>query len=167
MAGWQRAPQTVVVLGPVFGNGDEVVAATQGRPAMTVVRSPDDFMGLLAGQDVVITSAGRTLYECAALGKPVITVPTIAHEAVTAAEFSRLTGSPDIGQWDTVSGPARLLAAMETYWRSPRLRHGVGQAGCQLVDGMGLQRVVSVLEKSARRLHGSGSAAGPEGCWQP
>ncbi len=166
-AGWEGTLQILVVLGPAFGKDDEVAAAVKDRPWMTVVRNPPDFLGLLARQDLVITSAGRTLYECAALGRPVITVATIAHEALTAAEFSRLTASIDIGEWDPANGPTRLLTALEAYRKGADLRLRVHRAGRRLVDGLGLQRVVAILETLLERSAGPGSLAGPKGSGLP
>lgn len=134
-----------IVLGPLFTERAKVRNMTKAISLMKVYDSPDDFMGLLGRQDIVITAAGRTLYECAFLGKPVITVPSIEHEETTAREYSSITGSTDIGLWEDSVSPGKLLGALKAYCDKTSLRKVVSEKSRGLIDGRGLGRVLEII----------------------
>jgi spore coat polysaccharide biosynthesis predicted glycosyltransferase SpsG len=134
-----------VVLGPLFTDHVNVSSIAKTRSSLVIHDSPGNFIDLLNAQDVVITAAGRTLYECAFLGKPVITVPSIEHEEITAREYSALTGSADVGSWEDAASPGKLLDALEAYNNDSGLRNRVSAKSRDLVDGRGLKRVLQII----------------------
>ena len=103
-------------------------------------------MGILSQQDIVITSAGRTLYECAYQGRPGIVVPSIEHEGKTSAEYSRLTGGFDVKLWRDEESPNIILQSLREYTRDVSRRKAVFRASRKLVDGKGLKRVLSIVD---------------------
>lgn len=134
-----------IVLGPLFTEKDEIRQAVGERKCMFVHDNPAHFLRLLSRQDLVITAAGRTLYECAFFGKTVITVPSIEHEAITSREYAILTGSIDIGLWKDGKSPAQLAEALELYQSNPVIRQRIYEKSRQLVDGQGLNRVLEII----------------------
>ncbi len=86
-------PYTInVVLGPAFTDRGAVREIAGTKRSVTIYENPANFLELLSRQDIVISAAGRTLYECAYFGRPVIIVPSIEHEVLTAAEYEILSG---------------------------------------------------------------------------
>lgn len=134
-----------VVLGPLFTEQEQIRQAVHSRAFIHVYNNPPDFIRLLCRQDLVITAAGRTLYESAFFGKPVITVPSIEHEAITSREYACLTGSIDIGLWHDKESPARLAKAIDTYQSDPGISGQVYEKSRSLVDGCGLRRVLEII----------------------
>lgn len=134
-----------VVLGPLFTEHRAVRTVTDSRASVHVYENPPDFLELLSRQDVVVTAAGRTLYECAFLGKSVITVPSIEHEETISREYSNLTGSIDIGQWKDGESPKRLAEALNLYESDTGIRQSIFEKSRSLVDGIGLKRVLEII----------------------
>lgn len=143
---WKYFLYTIrVVLGPAFVNISSIERPSAKDSRIQILQNPAEFHYLLSSQDIVITSAGRTLYECACLGRPVIVVPSIEHEAITAESFSKLTGNPSVGFWQDTLSPDTLRRNLDSYLDyQERLR--VSERSCRLVDGKGLERVISLIE---------------------
>ncbi|GAX62915.1 spore coat polysaccharide biosynthesis protein, predicted glycosyltransferase [Candidatus Scalindua japonica] len=133
-----------VVMGPAFTDEEQVSNLTVNFKNIKIYKNPDNFIELLSQQDVVITAAGRTLYECAGLGRPLIVVPTIEFEALRSIEYERLTGSFDIGLWD-VSSPEKIMNAMRIYTENKNLRRSIFKTSRRLVDSHGLERILNLL----------------------
>lgn len=134
-----------VVLGPLFTEHEKVRKIADIRLSVKVYENPPDFLQLLSLQDIVITAAGRTLYECAFFGKTVISVPSIEHEEKTSKEYSFLTGSIDIGLWNDCESPARLSEALNFYENDTGIRQSIFKNSRGLVDGFGLKRVLEII----------------------
>lgn len=137
--------ECVVVLGPAFAAVQEIQELVQDDVGFSIERNPTRFMELLAEQDLIVSSAGRTLYECACLGKPVITVPSIAHEEVTAKAFQERASYLNVDRWDDFQSPDRLVEMIGQYRHDAALRIRVGKCGRSIVDGRGLERVLGAL----------------------
>jgi len=139
-----------VVLGPLFNERDDILRmASSTEQRISVYHAPKNFLNLLNEQDIVICSAGRTVYECAYLGKPMILVPSIDHELSTAMEYESLTGCTNIGLWKEADGsPLHLLKALDKYEKSFTLRKSIHDAGRQLVNGEALHTICSIIETS-------------------
>jgi spore coat polysaccharide biosynthesis predicted glycosyltransferase SpsG len=134
-----------VVLGPLFTGHKEIRSLAADFDSITVYDNPAEFLLLMNRQDVVITAGGRTLYECAFLGKVVITVPSIEHEAITAREYAALTGAFDTGMWTDSGSPARIKNALDLYSGDSTLCNAIREKSRRLVDGKGLSRLAHVL----------------------
>ncbi|MDD5005993.1 MAG: DUF354 domain-containing protein [Candidatus Omnitrophica bacterium] len=134
-----------IILGPSFTGHKEVYDIVKSRRNIKVHKNPLNFLKLLSLQDVVITAAGRTLYECAYLGKPVIIVPSIDHEIVVSAEYAKLTGSFYVGHWDDVISPAKIIKALDYYKNNYSKREPIFKSSRNLVDGSGLKRILAII----------------------
>lgn len=135
-----------VVLGPAFIGHREIYALVASNNSIKIYEDPVDFLKLLSCQDVVICAAGRTLYECAYFGRPVIVVPSIEHEAVISAEYARLTGSFNIGLWDESLSPIKLIKGLNKYNEDYSIRKAVYESSRALVDGHAMERIKALLE---------------------
>ena len=134
-----------VVLGPAFSAHGEIDDLARSHDCITVYKNPLDFLELLSRQDIVITAAGRTLYECAYFGRPVIIVPSIDHETITAKAYAERTGSFNIGLWNDATSPYAIIDRVNSY-RDYLFRKEIFNVSRKLIDGNGLKRVLRAIE---------------------
>lgn len=92
--------------------------------------------------DIVITAGGITLYELAATGTPTIVIPSIRHEEQAAEAFQQHGTVINLGMWGR-EHPHRLSIALRELIQNYELRQQMSQAGQQLIDGKGRQRVIA------------------------
>ncbi|MCU7834978.1 MAG: hypothetical protein KZQ83_06940 [gamma proteobacterium symbiont of Taylorina sp.] len=136
--------QLSIILGPSFEFHDKILDIIKHKDNIDIVVNPDNFIEYISHKDIIITSAGRTLYECAFLGLPSIIVPSITHEETTARVFAEITGSVNLGIWHENS--AELLnKAIEDYCENFKYRSIMSKRGRKVVDGNGLQRVYNLI----------------------
>ena len=96
----------------------------------------------MRGADLVITSAGRTLYEAAATGTPAISLAVNARETGHAHLG---VGNLYLGHHATVSDSA-LKRTVTNLMVDQTLREDLGKQGKQSIDGKGTQRLVHLIE---------------------
>ena len=138
-----------VVLGPAYVGKQRILDLATGQANVRIYENPRNLFKLISVQDVVISAAGRTLYECAYFGRPVAVVPSIKPESISSKEFARCTGSLDIGLWDERKSPGKLKAAIDKYNEDYFLRKSIFQKSRHLVDGFGIKRVTRILKLSS------------------
>ena len=92
--------------------------------------------------DIVVTSAGRTLYEAASVGTPAVSVAANNREQ-SHAHLNR--GNLYMGHHATV-GDDELHGIVEALVDSPDLRRDVGEEGRRSIDGKGTARLVHLIE---------------------
>jgi spore coat polysaccharide biosynthesis predicted glycosyltransferase SpsG len=134
-----------VVLGPAFSDYKQVESACKDVTNIRVHHKPSNFFELLAHQDIIVAAGGRTLYECAYYGKPVVIVPSIEHEAATAAEFEKVVGYKNAGTWNAEETPTFILEAIELFRQNFNKRKGIFDTATKLVDGEGIKRVLPLF----------------------
>jgi spore coat polysaccharide biosynthesis predicted glycosyltransferase SpsG len=134
-----------VVLGPLFTENKKVYEVIGDRPHIRVHENPENFLELLNEQDVIISAGGRTLYECAFLGKPVIIVPSIEHELATARAYAEVTGSQFLPGWEDIRSGEQLLAILDYYAGSYSIRKSIYEASRKMVDGDGMERILELI----------------------
>lgn len=134
-----------VIFGPLFPEDTEksIRNLRSSHSHFEFYRDPSNFLEILSKQDIVICAAGRTLYECAALGRPTIVVPSIEHELVTAENYSHLTRNVNLGIWDEDTG-RKILETIQEY-ENPELREVVFRLGQHLVDGKAYHRIMQII----------------------
>jgi UDP-2,4-diacetamido-2,4,6-trideoxy-beta-L-altropyranose hydrolase len=135
-----------VILGPLFQDKESIYELIKQINVAKIIANPPDLMDIINNQDFVICSAGRTLYECAYLGRPIIIAPTIEHEEVTAAAYSQKTGCINIGIWDERLSPRRLREAVKEYANDLPMRQAISSAGKHIVDKFGNKRVLNIIK---------------------
>ena len=134
-----------IILGPLFCEHVEEIIRNfcHNQPQYEIYRNPSNFLEILSKQDLIMCSAGRTLYECAYLGRPTIVIPSIEHEYVTAENYSRLTGCVNVGIWNKNTGH-KILEAMREY-ENLEFREEMSQLSRQLVDGKAQSRIMEII----------------------
>jgi len=135
-----------IVLGPLFPAEEEkeIRRICLDPSRFRVYRNPPNFLELLAAQDLIICAGGRTLYECAYMGRPVVVVPSIDHEDTTAQIYHQLTTSPNVGLWSNETSH-KIWRAMADY-ESLQRREEVFHLSRNLVDGLAYRRVMNIIK---------------------
>lgn len=134
-----------VALGPTFSEAEIIYDLAAGYPSVRIYENPENFLQILSDQDIVLCAAGRTLCECAYLGRPVITVPSIDHEEVTASRYAELTGCFDIGLWDDANSPEKLNGYLKDYAEDFSWRLTLFAKSRTMIDGFALQRILKLV----------------------
>lgn len=146
IAGHRLSYRLNVVLGPLFTDQPTVYAILENRPNILVHENPTNFIELLNEQDVIITAGGRTLYECAFLGKPVLVVPSIEHELATARAYVEATGSQFLPVWEDPGSGQQLLAIVDYYARNYSVRKSIYASSRKMIDGDGMKRILELID---------------------
>lgn len=136
--------EATVVLGPLFAHEAQARELASPYASVRVVKAPPDFADLMAGADLVLSAGGRTLYELAALGRPVVVLPTIEHEDAAGRAMVHSARFACVGLWKDGLTPTLVREAVECMLPRER-RLETWEAGRALVDGKGLQRIVALL----------------------
>ncbi|WP_419783705.1 glycosyltransferase [Maridesulfovibrio sp.] len=134
-----------IVLGPAFSGHDKIRSIVADDPGIIIYSNPPGFLKLLRDMDIVITAGGGTLYECAWLGRPTITIPSIDHEEPIADGFAQrncaILASPPDSQVNQRILIQRLQMLIDKY----ELRLFMSKQGRLLVDGTGKHRILNAI----------------------
>lgn len=134
-----------VIMGPAFQHYQDIAQLCIGISNVTLYKDPQNFIDILANADIAIIAAGRTLFECSYLGLPVIIIPSIDHESSTANEYSRMTGSVNLGIWKSEETPDKLDKTMELYLNNFDLRKKMSESAKKIIDGQGISRILDII----------------------
>ncbi len=129
-----------VVSGPGF-KSSPAMEALLGRQQVICKSQPKSLAPLFLQHDAVICAGGVSLHEALVAGTPSFVVPQMEHQKLLTLHFqgkgaTRLVGQPGIVD------VAALLSVMAT---SPERLNEMSTQGRQLIDGQGLERIVSFL----------------------
>lgn len=119
-----------------------------------LVRSPSSLHPHLAAADLAIIGGGFTLYEAAATGLPALVLCQATHQESTARRFEEAGSCIHLGMADDPQAIARLGPGLCGLLRDPRLRDRMSRAGCDLVDGRGVERVTRFIQGALDNLDG-------------
>ena len=111
-----------------------------------LIQGNDDMARLMLWSDLAITGGGLTKYETAVTGTPSIIISQVAHQVDLAKEFEKEETALNLGlgtglsEEDIAEAVARLL-------RDDALRAKMSMRGRQLVDGKGIERILSQIPR--------------------
>lgn len=135
-----------VILGPGY-DGDRL----PGRPPanVRVVEAVANMAERMLDAGVVLTSGGRTIFEAAACGRPVIAIcqnyRELTHTHLSAPGVTNLGAYPAAGLGD------RLVKRLMSYSDCPLCMMEDGRRIRETVDGLGIYRVAGIIERELRR----------------
>jgi UDP-2,4-diacetamido-2,4,6-trideoxy-beta-L-altropyranose hydrolase len=137
----------MVVAGAANPHADELrsQAAKSGWRLRTDVTHMQE---LMAWADLAITAAGGTLWELLCMGCPVLSYWRHPVQAQVIADLSRRGVIRDMGSVETFDGERLAHAIEEVASAAAEQRVRMAQAGQQLVDGSGADRVCEALLKN-------------------
>lgn len=128
--------------GPASRYGARLEQAIASHPHR-VVETGDDFVAEMAESDLVLCAGGSMLYELAALGTVAAATAGEDHEAANIAFFAKAGTVIDLGGHRDL-GPTSVDALRPALFDG-EARRAMSRAGQALVDGRGLERVVSLI----------------------
>ncbi|HEY7558920.1 MAG TPA: UDP-2,4-diacetamido-2,4,6-trideoxy-beta-L-altropyranose hydrolase [Candidatus Binatia bacterium] len=141
--------QIRVVAGPANPHIDELNDASAAFPGrLEFLTAVSDMAPLMAWADLAVTAAGSTCWELACLGLPAVSLVIAANQRALAGELGAAGVVINLG-WHAEVSVERLANAVDGLLFSSFRRLRMGQRGRALVDGKGVERVVSVLLKRA------------------
>ncbi|MFC1904273.1 UDP-2,4-diacetamido-2,4,6-trideoxy-beta-L-altropyranose hydrolase [Chloroflexota bacterium] len=121
---------------------DETLKHCQGN--YKLVRVADNLTELMLWADLAITGGGLTKYETAVTGTPSIIIPQVDYLAELVREFEREGTALNLGLADSV-GESDIIKAVERLLKDSALRALMSQRGKKLVDGRGIERIISEI----------------------
>lgn len=128
--------------GPASQYGARLEEAMAAHPHRIVATS-DDFVAEMAEADLVLCAGGSMLYELAALGTVAAATAGEDHEAANIAFFADAGTVIDLGAHGDL-GPS-VTEKLQPVLVDGDARRAMSRAGQALVDGRGLERVVSLI----------------------
>jgi UDP-2,4-diacetamido-2,4,6-trideoxy-beta-L-altropyranose hydrolase len=118
--------------------------SNQGKSVLHIVRSPGDMAKLMAWADVAISAGGSTCWELSFMGLPSIVLLLADNQQGIVAGLQKHGSVINLGWHASLKVEDLRLAVSELlYDEVSRLRMSI--AGRQLVDGLGVDRVVDSL----------------------
>lgn len=127
---------------PFHGIIEQEIA--QAGSAFSVVYNTSDMAGLLRKSVMALCSASATCWEAAFMGVPVIMVILADNQEALAASVEAMKAGTSLGWHDRVSDEA-IVTAVDGLLHDDSRRLAMSNAGRQLIDGNGVNRVIDVL----------------------
>lgn len=108
-----------------------------------VIEGAKDLSAFMTNADLVISAAGTTLYELAAIGVPTIALPIVANQLANVRGVAKLGLAPEAVDinWHA-DDVARLVSQMLSQDQRLRFHHRMHQ----VVDGTGAAKIAAALE---------------------
>jgi UDP-2,4-diacetamido-2,4,6-trideoxy-beta-L-altropyranose hydrolase len=148
---WAQLPESMladtswhIVLGPGYQHEHSLRnALSLFKQPYQLHRAPDGLLPLLQSADLIVSAAGTTLFECAALGLPTLAVILAENQKANAEAFHRAGCVLNLG-WVERLQPEVLEAAWQAI-AATGMRMALQQQGRSLVDGQGAPRVRAAM----------------------
>jgi len=134
-----------VVVGPANSHADEIQASYADHARVTVLRNVTNMAEVLQQADLIVSSAGSTVWECLALGVPLVTMILAENQNDNATYLSEVriattAGScRDEGFLDSLSQQVRVSVT------NPAQAFANADKGRNLIDGKGAFRIIDRL----------------------
>jgi spore coat polysaccharide biosynthesis predicted glycosyltransferase SpsG len=132
----------------ILGIGAEDILPIKG---VTIRRNVKNMALEMHSSDLVITAAGRTVFEAAATGTPVLSIAQNARES-THSHLDIESGVVFLGIGEEISD-LEIKLAIERLIENTALRVELSNKIVQLVDTKGVQRIANHIETLMKELH--------------
>ena len=138
--------EVVVVVGPANPNLEqlELQARSSTRPEIRLAQDVTDMPKLMAWADVAVSVGGSTCWELAFMGLPSLTLLTHDNHRVVVPGLARAGAVQNLG-WITEITEEELTRRVCMVLEDWGLRCSMSVRGRELVDGLGVERVVGCL----------------------
>ncbi len=143
LAGRTEELRITVVQGP----GAKERPLSCGSHELRIVRAAGPGLArIFYHSDLAVVSGGITMCECMCLGLPMIFVPQHEEQAVNAGHFADRGGLLLAPLPQDADFTPRLEELIDKVLTDKRTRRELSRAGAELVDGLGIARLLLVLE---------------------
>ncbi len=141
----ERPLSGTVVIGPAFTDGNQIrQMAAQCRHRWEILENISDMARRMWEADVAITGGGLIALELACTGTPGLILSEVEHQLETAEALERHGVAIHLGLGTTLSDQELARKAADLIEDRAR-RATMQQAGKELVDGKGCQRVAELI----------------------
>jgi spore coat polysaccharide biosynthesis predicted glycosyltransferase SpsG len=130
-----------IVVGPNFSRAGEVTARARALGFETLEKI-DRLAPWFSRADLAVSGGGTTMLELACVGTPALVLPQNEAEARFASSLAGL-GAVRLGQ--PASGPAAVRRELDALINDQRARQLLNRCALEAVDGLGQQRIASLL----------------------
>jgi spore coat polysaccharide biosynthesis predicted glycosyltransferase SpsG len=121
-------------------------AASSIRSSVQLKRDVSDMPELMAWADVAISAAGGTCWELAFMGAPSLLLVLAENQEKVAEHFDEKSAAIYLGSGEKLSSQA-IKEGVVSLINNPQLRQDLSSAGSQMIDGYGILRVVSAMNR--------------------
>jgi len=128
-----------LIVGPANRHTEDLTQLAQTLEHVELCRSPENVAHALAGSDLVITAAGGSVGEVAAMGLPALVL--VAYDNQVAALSSCPFPVVDV----RLGLPVELGEQVKALMADPDRREHIAREAHRVVDGMGPQRVLEAM----------------------
>jgi UDP-2,4-diacetamido-2,4,6-trideoxy-beta-L-altropyranose hydrolase len=141
-----------IVRGPLSGKAGAFLRQRleQASPRCQILHSVSNMAELMVWADLAITAGGSTCWELACLGLPALILTYTRDQELVAEAMQDAQAALWMGSGVSIR-EEQLRAAIAELAPDDARRRQMSQAGRQLVDGRGAERVVSALEEVVDR----------------
>lgn len=135
--------EVTVVTGGSNPHVDNLRQVVGGMKRGGLIVDATDMPGLMAGSDLVISAAGSTCWELAFMGVPAIMVVIAENQRLNAAQLGLKEAAVVLDHGGDLH--AGLGGTVLALCRDQQTRTALVRAGRELVDGLGVSRVVEAM----------------------
>jgi len=138
--------EAIVVVGPQNPYYCDLMATAQeSKISMRIVKNPNSMAELMAWADVAVSAAGSTCWELAFMGLPLLAIILARNHEDIANELNRTLGIVSLG-WFRRLTEEMIAVRLTQICKDMEWRRYQSSKGRQLVDGMGAERVVTIMK---------------------
>jgi len=133
-----------ILVGPVNAHQSSLDRLRDRHDNLELRIAPRNVAAEIAWADLVISAAGSTALELAALGIPALLVAVAANQKPLGRALATAGAAVYLGAWSGLTSPQVAARGLDLVSDQPRLR-GLREMGPQIVDGQGSRRVCAAL----------------------
>jgi len=137
----------IVILGPFYNKLHEIKKIVANYKHCKLLIAPKRIWKIFKNSDLVITSAGSTLFELSIQGIPNISIIAFKHQKPYAEYFHKKGATINLGFKSTIS-KTKLRNTVLQLLNNDNKRKTMCNLGSKIVDGKGTQRVCTILLKT-------------------
>ena len=116
------------------------------RDDIEILSNQTEMLPHMCWSDIVISGAGTTCWELCYLGKPTALVITAENQRASALALTERGAAVLLGDGATM-GDDRFACIMDELINDPDRRQSLADISGTLVDGRGVERVISVIQR--------------------
>ncbi|CCQ59836.1 UDP-2,4-diacetamido-2,4,6-trideoxy-beta-L-altropyranose hydrolase [Crocosphaera watsonii] len=153
----QKTLEVIVIVGGTNPYYDRLKLAIQGFSCpIQIKKNISNMPELMAWADLAITAGGSTCWELAFLGLPSIVIILADNQQKIAEKLDQMGLIINLGWHETVSLESIKNTTKKLQY-SQELREKMSRLGQQLIDGQGVTRILTKLDKNCLHLRPTNS----------
>ena len=140
-----------IIIGPFFTHQKKLEKLIIGKKNIKIIYSPEKLWKFFSFADLIISSAGNTLFETCALKIPTISIPVLKHQIPYSEYFSSKGFSLNIKtpfQFNSKKTQNQINIILENYQK----RKKIWFSAKNTIDLEGLNRVIKIIENFQKKL---------------